>query len=48
VLSRATTWLDTGTHESLFEASSLIRALQHRTGFRIGDIEQIARDQGWI
>ena len=48
VLSRATTWLDTGTHESLYEAGGLIRTLQHRTGLRIGDVEQIARDQGWI
>jgi glucose-1-phosphate thymidylyltransferase len=48
VLSRATTWLDTGTHESLYEAGGLIRAIQHRTGLRIGDVEQIARDQGWI
>ncbi len=48
VLSRATTWLDTGTHESLYEAGGLIRTLQHRNGFRIGDVEQIARDQGWI
>ncbi len=47
-LSRATTWLDTGTHESLYEAGGLIRALQHRTGLRIGDPEQIARDHGWI
>jgi glucose-1-phosphate thymidylyltransferase len=48
VLSRATTWLDTGTHESLYEAGGLIRTLQHRTGMRIGDVEEIARDQGWI
>jgi glucose-1-phosphate thymidylyltransferase len=48
VLSRATTWLDTGTHESLYEAGGLIRTLQHRTGMRIGDVEQIAQDQGWI
>jgi glucose-1-phosphate thymidylyltransferase len=48
VLSRATTWLDTGTYESLYEAGGLIRTLQHRTGMRIGDVEQIARDQGWI
>ncbi len=48
VLSRATTWLDTGTHESLYEAGGLIRTLQHRTGMRIGDVEQIARDRGWI
>jgi glucose-1-phosphate thymidylyltransferase len=48
VLSRATTWLDTGTHESLYEAGGLIRTLQHRSGLRIGDVEQIGRDQGWI
>jgi glucose-1-phosphate thymidylyltransferase len=48
VLSRATTWLDTGTHESLYEASGLIRTLQHRSGMRIGDVEEIARDQGWV
>jgi len=48
ILSRATTWLDTGTHESLYEAGGLIRTLQHRNGMRIGDVEQIARDHGWI
>lgn len=48
VLSRATTWLDTGTHESLYEAGGLIRTLQHRSGLRIGDVEQISRHQGWI
>lgn len=48
VLSRATTWLDTGTHESLYEAGGLIRTLQHRNGLRIGDVDQISRDQGWI
>jgi glucose-1-phosphate thymidylyltransferase len=47
VLARSTTWLDTGTHESLFEASGLIRTLQHRSGLRIGDIEQISLDLGW-
>jgi glucose-1-phosphate thymidylyltransferase len=48
VLPRTTTWLDTGTHELLYEASGLIRTLQHRSGLRIGDIFQIARDQGWV
>ena len=46
MLSRATTWLDTGTHESLYEAGGLIRTLQHRTGMRIGDVEQIAQRPG--
>jgi glucose-1-phosphate thymidylyltransferase len=48
VLPRTTTWLDTGTFESLYEAGGLIRTLQARTGMRIGDAEQIARDFGWI
>ncbi len=48
ILSRATTWLDTGTHESLYEAGGLIRTLQARNAMRIGDVEQIARDLGWI
>jgi glucose-1-phosphate thymidylyltransferase len=48
VLPRTTTWLDTGTHESLYEAAGLIRTLQSRSGLVIADIEQIARDQGWL
>ncbi len=48
VLPRATTWLDTGTFESLYEAGGFIRTLQHRSGLRVGDVEQIARDLGWI
>jgi glucose-1-phosphate thymidylyltransferase len=48
VLPRTTTWLDTGTHESLYEASGLIRTLQSRSGLVIADVEQIARDQGWL
>lgn len=47
ILSRATTWLDMGTFESLYEAGGLIRALQSRTGLRIGDIEDVATLQGW-
>ena len=48
ILPRSTMWLDTGTHESLFEACGFIRTTQHRSGLRVGDIEQIAMDQGWI
>jgi glucose-1-phosphate thymidylyltransferase len=48
VLPRTTTWLDTGTHESLYEAAGLIRTLQHRSGLVIADPEQIARDLGWL
>jgi glucose-1-phosphate thymidylyltransferase len=48
ILSRATTWLDTGTHESLYEAGGLIRTLQARNAMRIGDVDQIAHDLGWV
>lgn len=48
ILPRGTTWLDTGTHESLYEAAGLVRTLQHRTGLLIADVQQIARDQGWL
>ena len=48
VLPRSTAWLDTGTHESLFEAGGLIRTLQQRQGLSIGNIEEIGRDQGWL
>ena len=48
VLPRTTTWLDTGTFESLYEAGGLVRTLQTRTGMRIGDAEQIAKNQGWL
>jgi glucose-1-phosphate thymidylyltransferase len=47
-LSRATSWFDTGTYESLYEAGGFIRAVQSRTGQKIADVEQIARDFGWI
>jgi glucose-1-phosphate thymidylyltransferase len=48
ILPRTTTWLDTGTHESLFEASGLIRTLQLHSGLVIADPVQIAQDMGWL
>ena len=41
-------WLDTGTHDSLSEASTLIEVLEKRTGVKVACLEGIALKQGWI
>lgn len=48
VMGRGFAWLDTGTHESLIEASSFIETLQKRQGLMIGCPEEIAFRKGWI
>lgn len=48
LLGRGFTWLDTGTHESLFEASAYIEAIQKRQGLKVGCLEGIAYRKGWI
>ena len=47
-LSRGAAWLDTGTTESLLDASNYIRILEQRTGLNIGCLEEIALSQDWI
>ena len=41
-------WLDSGTHESLADASSFIQAVQNRQGVMVASLEEIAWRQGWI
>lgn len=48
VLSKGTAWLDSGTPQALNDASNFVRAIIERTGIKIADLEQIARDKKWI
>jgi len=41
-------WLDTGTHDSLLEASQFVQVLEHRTGVQIACLEEIAYRMGYI
>lgn len=48
LLGRGFAWLDTGTHDSLSEASTFVEVIEKRTGLKIGCLEDIAFRKGWI
>ncbi|MFZ9002097.1 MAG: glucose-1-phosphate thymidylyltransferase RfbA [Bacteriovoracaceae bacterium] len=48
MLGRGMAWLDTGTHDSLLEASNFIATIEKRQGLKVACLEEIALEKGWI
>jgi glucose-1-phosphate thymidylyltransferase len=48
ILGRGFAWLDTGTHESLIQAGQFIHTVEKRQGLKVGCLEEIAYQKGWI
>ena len=48
LLGRGFAWLDTGTHDSLIDAGQFVQTIEHRQGYKIACLEEIAYKNGWI
>ncbi|QXC57400.1 glucose-1-phosphate thymidylyltransferase RfbA [Vibrio mimicus] len=48
LLGRGYAWLDTGTHESLLEASQFVETIEKRQGYKVACLEEIAFNNGWL
>lgn len=48
ILGRGFAWLDTGTHDSLLEASQFIHTIEKRQGYKVACLEEIAYKKGWL
>lgn len=48
LLGRGYAWLDTGTHDSLLAAGQFVQTVEHRQGYKIACLEEIAYNSGWI